>query len=201
VPDPLAEQRLTGLFAAHHGQVVAYVARRTRPPGDTTLAEDIASEVFTVVWRRLSASSDAESGALPEPALPWLLTTARNVLRQRVRDDSRRVGREERAGTDRAFGPHQTDSAEAHALADEVARALDRLRPDDRELLLLRVWDDLSFADAAQVLGCSVGAARVRFLRARRRFAVELTDGAPDPPPSGVPAPRMSSAPPTGATR
>ena len=63
------------------------------------------------------------------------------------------------------------DPADALALSEQVTRALDRLPAGDRELLLLRVWDDLSFAETGQVLGCSTGAARVRWMRARRRFA------------------------------
>lgn len=191
MPEQSPDERLNELFAAHHRQVVAYVARRTHPLGDQALAQDVASEVFTLAWQRLS---QRWSGAAPEDAgrangsrradatlvnLPWLLVTARNVLSQRHRDDARRAVREERAGTDRSTGTAPasgtTDPAEALALSEQVARALDRLQPDDRELLLLRVWDELPFADVAAALGCSPGAARVRWLRARRRFAAALT--------------------------
>jgi RNA polymerase sigma-70 factor (ECF subfamily) len=120
------------------------------------------------------------------------------VLSQRVRDDARRVAREERVVTDRALAAGRTssgvDPADALALSEQVSRALDRMEPDDRELLLLRVWDELPFADVAAVLGCSPGAARVRWLRARRRFAAALTreepdahtDADPSPPAPGV---------------
>lgn len=172
-----AEQRLTAMFTAHHRQVEAYVARRTRPLGDHAVAQVVAAEVFTLAWRRLS--DPAPTNGPPAISLPWLLATAGNVLSQWTRDDARRSAREERAMTDRAMAPRSsranTDPADALALSEQVARALDRMAPADRELLLLRVWDELSFAEAAQVLGCSPGAARVRWLRARRRFAAELT--------------------------
>ena len=96
--------------------------------------------------------------------------------------------------TDRAMMPEPsratTDPADALALSEQVARALDRMEPGDRELLLLRVWDELSFAEAAAVLGCSPGAARVRWMRARRRFAAALMreDGEVDPGPAPPPA-------------
>ncbi len=181
------EQQLTELFTAHQTQVVAYVARRTRPLGDEAQAQDVSAEVFAILWRRLSGAEGAPAADVPDPALPWLLVTARNLLSQRARDDARRVAREERVVTDRALtGAAQTDPVEALALAEQVAAALDRLAPDDRELLLLRVWDELSFAEAAQVLGCSPGAARVRWLRARRRFAAALTREELDHPPPVV---------------
>src|SRR5262249_14322169 len=141
-----AEQRLTDLFTAHHRQVVAYAARRTRPIGDQAVAQDVASDVFALVWRRLSGADDPP-GDVPDPALPWLLVTARHMLSQRVRDDARRSAREERVMADRALGPGAiVEPTDAMALAEQVAAALDRLTDDDRELLLLRVWDELSFA-------------------------------------------------------
>ena len=211
-----ADVRLTELFTAHHRQVVAYVARRTRPLGDQAVAQDVASEVFALAWRRLSdptaprpnAPGRAPGPSAPGPSapgpsapgpsapgrstpgrgptigLPWLLTAAGNVLNQRTRDDARRTAREERAMTDRAMAPRpsaSTDPADALALSELVARTLDRMDSADRELLLLRIWDELSFADAAAVLGCSPGAARVRWLRARRKFADLLTREEPDP--------------------
>jgi RNA polymerase sigma-70 factor, ECF subfamily len=185
---PSPEQRLTDMFTAHHDQVVAYVARRTRPLGDQAQAQDVTAEVFAVAWRRLSRAEGVAPADVPDPALPWLLVTARHVLSQRVRDDARRAAREERVTTDRALagargGSTTSDPGHALALAEQVAAALDRLSPDDRELLLLRVWDELSFTGVAQVLGCSPGAARVRWLRARRRFAAALTREELDHPP------------------
>lgn len=101
--------------------------------------------------------------------------------------------------TDRAMVPEPnraaTDPADALALSEQVARALDRMQPGDRELLLLRVWDELSFAQAAAVLGCSPGAARVRWLRARRRFAAALMHEDGDWEPAPGPAASMPAIP------
>ncbi len=169
-----AERELTALFEAYHRQVVAYAVRRTRPAGDLALAQDVAADVFTIAWQHLCAPR--QSGDVgPAIGLPWLLVTAGHVLSQHVRDDTRRVAREERAMSDRAMAPHTIGPADVQALSGQVAKALDRMSPGDRELLLLRVWDELSFAQAGEVLGCSPGAARVRWLRARRRFAAALT--------------------------
>ncbi|MCF6191944.1 MAG: sigma-70 family RNA polymerase sigma factor [Candidatus Hydrothermae bacterium] len=51
-----------------------------------------------------------------------------------------------------------------------VERVLTRLRPEDREILLLREREGLPPRELATVLGCSPEAARVRLHRARRRF-------------------------------
>ena len=188
------------MYEAHHGRVVGYVARRTRPLGDLDVAQDVAAEVFALAWRRLA---EPERDGVPD--LPWLLVTAGNVLRQQVRNDRRRAEREERTMTDRSIhsgrlGDPQSEGV--HALSELVTRALDRMRPEDRELLLLRVWDELPFGEIGRVLGCSPGTARVRWLRARRRFADALTHEEDEPDPGGpgrVPVPLTPSA--TGDAR
>jgi DNA-directed RNA polymerase specialized sigma24 family protein len=47
--DPTAEMRLTPQYEAYYADVLAYCARRV----NRTDAEDVANEVFTVLWRRL----------------------------------------------------------------------------------------------------------------------------------------------------
>jgi RNA polymerase sigma-70 factor (ECF subfamily) len=59
---------------------------------------------------------------------------------------------------------------------DVVARAFERLRPEERELLALVAWEGLTPAEASQVLGCSSNAARIRLYRARRKLARELEE-------------------------
>ena len=69
---------------------------------------------------------------------------------------------------DRASSPSQ------HALREElrarVRRALERLAPGDREVLVLRHLEQLSTRDTAGVLGVSEGAVKVRLLRALERL-------------------------------
>jgi RNA polymerase sigma-70 factor, ECF subfamily len=163
--------RLTRLFEEHHGTVLAYATRRVGPHA----AADVAAETFAVATRRVH---ELPSGG----ELPWLLATARNVLLASARADARRTDRETRAH-DRS---HPTVAAEPDhagraAELDVVLRALGRLGEPDRELLLLVAWDGLPLNQAAIVLGCSAGAVRVRWLRARRRFADALgaVDGEP----------------------
>jgi RNA polymerase sigma-70 factor (ECF subfamily) len=66
-----------------------------------------------------------------------------------------------------------------------VRAALRSLVPVDRELVTLTVWDGLTPAEAAAVVGLTAGTARVRLHRARARLArhPQLRDllGSPDP--------------------
>jgi hypothetical protein len=69
MPDPeLRRARFDALFRDHHPVVRAYARRRVPPE----VVDDVVSETFLVVWRRLDD--------VPEAPLPWLLAVARNVV-------------------------------------------------------------------------------------------------------------------------
>ena len=67
--------RVEQLFADH---ARAYALRRVDP----ATADDVVRDVFVVAFRRLEA--------VPDPALPWLLATARKIIANQLRADSRR---------------------------------------------------------------------------------------------------------------
>ena len=52
----------------------------------------------------------------------------------------------------------------------QLANSIARLRPDDREVLVLRNFKELSFEQVAKEMGRSVGATRVLWLRAVKRL-------------------------------
>lgn len=163
-------EAFTAMFQAHWAAVLAYGLRRV----DAETAREVAAETFTVAWRR--------SADVPAHQLPWLLATARRVLANEVR----RRGRADRlvlrlrddAGGGVA-GP-VTDHADGVVESDVLQAALARLADRDREVLLLVAWDGMDHEGLAAVLGCSVGAARVRLHRARRRLAAALDAPSPD---------------------
>jgi RNA polymerase sigma-70 factor (ECF subfamily) len=65
-------------------------------------------------------------------------------------------------------------------LERRFAAAVEQLDPDDRRIVLLRHFEHLSTAEAAETLGLSKPAAGMRYLRAMRRLRV-LLDGGFDP--------------------
>jgi RNA polymerase sigma-70 factor, ECF subfamily len=156
------------LFTAHWPHVCAYVARRT----GRTRVEDVASEVFAIAWRRRDE--------LPADPLPWLLRTARNLLLNQRRGDTRREALGLHLGL--VATPHTASSADVAVGREEAhaaIAALAQLNENEREVIMLIHWDGLSAVQAARVLGCSHVAARTRLMRARRRLAAALDDPAP----------------------
>ncbi len=156
--------RFQDLFREHHGAVLAYARRRA--PHD--VAADVASATFEVLWRRIDD--------LPVDARPWLFGVARGILANRRRGEARRsrlVDRLSRRSSSASPGP-SPDAADA-ALDGAAARAaLGRLRPDDREILMLVAWEGLAADRAAFVLGVSESTFAVRLHRARRRLEDQL---------------------------
>ncbi len=166
VTDPDAVDRFTVLYDELYPRVLAYAVSRA----GRTLAEEVTSETFCVVWRRFHD--------LPDPPLPWILGVARNVLRETHRADARR---ESLAAELRHWISSVPDIGEAVEERTSVLRALAPLSGTDRELLTLVAWHGLSTDEAAKVVGCSRATYFVRLHRARKRLARAMTSEAPTP--------------------
>jgi RNA polymerase sigma factor (sigma-70 family) len=152
-------QRFDELFASYGPDIVAYCSWRAVSPSD---AQDAAAEVFLTAWRRLD---DVPEG---DAARVWLYATARRVVANMRRSNRRRAALQERLTFEAASAaPWSAGPAHEHPL---VYEALRRLRPREREILLLAEWEGLSAVQIAEVLGCLAVTARGRLHRARRRF-------------------------------
>ncbi len=153
------EQQFRALYDGNFAAVLGYTLRRVEQPAD---AADVVSEVFLVAWRRLDE-------APPGDGRPWLFGIARHVLSNYHRGLRRR----HRLGgrlRDTLAQDVEPDPATGVAEWDRIRAVLLRLRPDDRELLMLVGWDGLTPSEAARVVGIAPGTARMRLARARQRF-------------------------------
>jgi RNA polymerase sigma-70 factor (ECF subfamily) len=155
----LAQAHFTRLYCEHGRAVLAYALRRVADRED---AADVVAETFLVAWRRLG---EVPIGAGAEL---WLYSVARRVIANLKRTDRRRtrLGRRLAETLRSELATHRAPTGEAA----EVMRAMSGLSEEDRELLLLVSWEDLSPSEAARVLGISSLAARSRLHRARRRL-------------------------------
>jgi RNA polymerase sigma-70 factor (ECF subfamily) len=158
-------ERFRHVYEAHHHRILGYALRRVERPED---AADVVAETFLVAWRRLD---DIPEG---REALLWLYGTARRVLANLHRTERRRSRLVERLRREIASLPAVVSPAATEEVR-AVLRALDQLREEDREILRLAAWEDLSHQEIAQVLRCSANAAKIRLHRARRRLAAQLS--------------------------
>jgi len=132
---------------------------------DIQLSEDIAQETYLKAWHRLAAMNH------PDSFLPWLRQVTRNQAIDHVR---RRRHQELSLGdTDARItdAPHRGPGPEASLQnleqSEMLARALDAIPDESREVLLLFYREGRSSRQVAQLLGLSDGAVRKRLQRAR----------------------------------
>jgi RNA polymerase sigma-70 factor, ECF subfamily len=192
------ERRFAALYQAYYRPILAYAVRRVEAAED---AADVVADVFTIAWRRIDELPDGPADRL------WLYGVAQRVVAGRRRS-ARRLGRlVARLRADSSTrplsqpgpgqpgpgqpgpgqpGPGQPGPGQpglGDAMSDRVLAALSRLSDREREALQLVLWEELSHADAAQVLGCSANAVAIRVHRAKTRLRRELS--ATEPPPTG----------------
>jgi RNA polymerase sigma-70 factor (ECF subfamily) len=159
-----AAQRFEALYRAQARALLAYALRRVDRPEE---AADVVAETMLVAWRRLD---DVPPGA---EARPWLFGVARRVLANRRRGARRRHRLGERLRVDLAalLGADDLGNVETNLV---VRAALDRLDPDDREILRLTSWEGFAPHEIAVVLGMPAATVRTRLHRARLRLREEL---------------------------
>ncbi len=165
-------------LARRHGRSAYLLALQLL--GNPADAQDVAQEAllgFFAGLRRLD----------PErPILPWLFT----IVRNRARDHWRRqkVRRAESLdavgeGLGRQVVDERADpEADAHRaeLRRRVWRALGELPPAKREILVLRDYHDLTYAEIASVLEIPLGTVMSRLHGARKALRAGLVPGAAD---------------------
>jgi RNA polymerase sigma factor (sigma-70 family) len=145
--------------------------------GDADEARDAAQDGFL---RAHAALGRFREGA---EFRPWLLRIVANAARNRRRSASRRAELTLRAVRDAASGD-AAPSPEALLLADERRRelltAINGLRVEDRLVIALRWFLDLSEEEMAAVLACPRGTVKSRLSRATARLREAIGEGLDD---------------------
>ena len=159
------DERFRSLFDANFEGIRGYCLRRL----PVSEANDAVAEVFTTAWRRIATVPPGEEERL------WLFGVARNVVRNHERSRRRSSRLQARLGSLAPAvepGPEvQIVVAAEHAA---VTQALAALRPGDREVIRLRLWEELSVTEAATVLGINEKAAAKRYTRALKRLEARM---------------------------
>ena len=158
------------LWSRHAGRVASFVRLR-----GAVEVEEITSDVFVAAFEGIARFEGDETGFVA-----LLLTIARRRVVDEQRRRSRRVpvapwAAEEDTRTVRSV----EDDVLARSSAADLAAHLDRLTPDQREVVTLRLVADLSLEQTAQVMGKGVGTVKSlqrRALDALRRSLSGDTD-------------------------
>ncbi len=138
-------------------------------------ANDLVQQTFLQLHR---ARADFDLG---QKLKPWVFTIAMNLKREYFRKKKRRPER----SLDADLIPEPAVAALGAARVDArrtLARVLDGLPADQREVIELHWFDGLEFPEVAVVVGASVSAVKVRAHRGYVRLRQALGDDAALPP-------------------
>jgi len=181
LPASLTEWAVLGrLFQEHRPRLLAMLRRRLDPQLNPRLdAEEILGEAFMQAQRRWAAFQAQPDGK----PYPWLYRIALDCLIEAWRRESRGPRDVRRdvplpEGTSLQLGLGLlcpgTSPSEALArdeLRERVRLVMAQLKDSDREILLMRHFDELAYADISAILGIAVNTAEQRCHRALGRLS------------------------------
>jgi len=142
----------------------AFICRMT---GSQAYAEDIFQDTFVRVFRYADSYSSRSSFKT------WLYTIAANVCRTNITKTRRHVSQQDPREEERQNGgPGVSDRLEAKETGERIARAVATLPPEQREVFILKAYEDMSYPEIARALNRPVGT-----VKSQMRYALQKLRG------------------------
>jgi len=141
-----------------------------RSPED---AMDLSQEAFVRAFRKLGTFKEGQE------FYPWFYAILRNTCFNHLRRRKTRRETSLDAARERGFdvpdpGADPAEAAERGETRALVRLEMDRLDPVHKEILLLRHFEDLTYREIAEVLGCPIGTVMSRLYAARRALRARM---------------------------
>ena len=161
---PSSDTRFRRIYEDHYADIRSYCLRRL----SVEEANDAAAEIFIVAWRKIDEVPQGAEARL------WLFAVARNTVAHQYRSrsqTSRRRSKLEQTAVRSPAGASAEDVVVRRSQDQAVLEALGRMKPDDQELVRLKMWEELSHAEIGEVFGISAHAVDMRMQRVGKRLA------------------------------
>jgi RNA polymerase sigma factor (sigma-70 family) len=172
-------EAINQLFARHRGPLQRWASGRL-PKWARALADtdDLVQDTLLQTFRRIGDFQPQGVGALQA----YLRQAVLNRIRDELRRNGRQVPTSDLDGLELALGPSPLEEAIGREAVERYDRALQRLKPEEREAIIGRVEMDYTYEELAQVLGKPTAeAARKAAQRALVQLAKELRSGEREP--------------------
>jgi len=171
------KQAFSLLYERYSSSVLSYLYRML---GNVEDVESIGQEVF------LRAFRFAPTYRYPQKFSTWLFTITRNLAinysRRRKRSPVRNITELNLEGVDMSGDPYQvaqraTDDLEKQEEIARVLKALDDLPTDQKEVIVLGVFQDLSYAEMEEITGTKAVTLRSRMFHGLKKLAKMMGGG------------------------
>jgi RNA polymerase sigma-70 factor (ECF subfamily) len=181
-------QAFSLIYERYNGTILSYLYRML---GNTEDVEAIGQEVF------LRAFRFAPTYRYPAKLSTWLFTITRNLAinhaRRRKRSPVRNLTELNLEGHETSGDPHQiaaqaTDDLQKREEIARVLTALDTLSTDQKEVIMMGVFQDLSYAEMEQITGTKAVTLRSRMFHGlKKQTKLAGGDDTDAPPASAIP--------------
>jgi RNA polymerase sigma-70 factor (ECF subfamily) len=154
------------ILVNHGAALVLYARQWTRSHSD---AEDAVQEGFLRLWR------SGRAGGQEEQVLPQLFVSVKHAALDGIRSGQRRERREEAVSAVTTTGEYMFESElETRERNLQVQAAVGKLPAEQREVLVMKIWGDLTFKMIAEALDISINTAASRYRYALGALHEEL---------------------------
>lgn len=156
-------ERFAELYDLYFDRIFRFIFHKTM---QRDLAEDLTSDTFVRALEKLN-QFNPEKGQFST----WIYTIARNLITDHWR--SYREHKDIEDVWDLSSLDDVVDSAHKQLVGEKLHTALRSLSPESREILMMRFWQDLSFAQIAELTGKSEGAVKMTAGRALKKLRAD----------------------------
>ncbi|MCL5775342.1 MAG: RNA polymerase sigma factor [Patescibacteria group bacterium] len=143
------------LYDAYFEKLYSFIYYRTH---HRQTAEDVVGQAFLRAWEKIGSYN-------PQKARfsTWLFQIARNLLVDHYRKTAPTQNIE--SAWDIGSDAGLEADAETALLIGKIKPHLDKLSPQQKQVLIMRIWEDLPYSEIAQILGTSEAACKMAFSR------------------------------------
>ena len=148
----------------YSGRLLYYIRRLLE---DADRSDDVLQEVWLTVYKKINTVRDASAFSV------WLYRTARNRAIRVLRDQSRYVFVEQYDESVLI-----DDNRESWLFDDinKLHRVLTTLSPEQKEAIVLRFFEEMSYRQISDIMGCSIGTVRSRIHYAKQELRKKMKE-------------------------
>ncbi|WP_396149770.1 RNA polymerase sigma factor [Flavobacterium sp.] len=167
------EQSLAILIERHQSKIYGFIYSKI---ADRDITDDVFQDTFIKVIKTLKSNSYNEEGKF----LPWVMRIAHNLVVDHFRRTKKMpMQRETEEYSIFSYMSDNSMNVEGRMITDQVEtdlqRLLDELPVDQKEVLVMRMYQDMSFKEIADLTGVSINTAlgRMRYALMNLRKVIE----------------------------